>query len=139
MQPLPVVRVPGLPAEAKRFRQDRLRVALHLRRRENEQALYRKSAGAPNVYLELCTSFLFRGDLEEEEETAGSARYKEEDASAMFEQVRVRVKDKRNALGRCGKCKGVNVKSVARQIRSSDEGMSVFYTCLDCGNEWMQR
>ena len=137
-QPLPVVRVPALPADAKRLLQDRLRVVRHLQHRGNEQALYRKSGGDPNVYLELCTSFLYRGDLEEEEKTDG-VRYKEEDVSAMFEQVQVKVKDKRNALGRCGRCKSVNVKSVARQIRSSDEGMSVFYTCQDCGNEWMQR
>ncbi len=137
MQPLPVVRVPALPAEAKRLLQDRLRVARHLRNRWNEQVLFRKSGGESSVYLELCTSFLYHGELEEEEKTEG-ARYKEEDVSSMFEQVQVKVKDKRNALGRCGKCKSVNVKSVARQIRSSDEGMSVFYTCQDCGNEWMQ-
>lgn len=139
MQPPHVVRVPALPAEAKRLLQDRLRVAGHLRHRGSEQALFRKSGGDPSIYLELCTSFLYRGAIEEEEKAQEAARYKEEDVSSMFEQVQVKVKDKRNALGRCGKCKSVNVKSVARQIRSSDEGMSVFYTCQDCGNEWMQR
>ena len=67
MQPLPVVRVPALPAEEKRLLQDRLRVAGHLRHRGKEQALYRKSGGDSSVYLELCTSFLYRGDLGAEE------------------------------------------------------------------------
>ena len=138
--PLPVVRVPALPAESKRLLQDRLRVLSHLGDRSREHALFLQSAGDPSLYLENCTAHLYHGDGGAPRAASkGPVRFKEEDVSAMFEQVQVKVKDKRNALGRCGRCKSVNVKSVARQIRSSDEGMSVFYTCQDCGNEWMQR
>lgn len=47
---------------------------------------------------------------------------------------------------RCGKCKNKpseqnnfkpqGVVVTQKQTRSADEGMSNFYTCLDCGNKW---
>ena len=47
---------------------------------------------------------------------------------------------------RCGKCrnkpseqnnfKPQGVVVTQKQTRSADEGMSNFYTCLDCGNKW---
>lgn len=47
--------------------------------------------------------------------------------------------DKRYALSRCGKCGSTDVNVEARQVRSGDEGMSVFATCRKCGHNWTQR
>lgn len=38
----------------------------------------------------------------------------------------------------CGKCKSSKVVSIAKQVRSSDEGMSVFCTCVNCNNSWRE-
>jgi transcription elongation factor S-II len=39
-------------------------------------------------------------------------------------------------LFRCGKCKGKNCNFYEQQTRSSDEPMTSFVNCLDCGNQW---
>lgn len=36
----------------------------------------------------------------------------------------------------CNKCGSDDVFSESRQTRSSDEAMTVFFTCLNCGNKW---
>lgn len=36
----------------------------------------------------------------------------------------------------CRKCKGSKTTHYALQTRSSDEPMTVFVTCLTCGNRW---
>lgn len=38
----------------------------------------------------------------------------------------------------CRKCKGNKTKHSMAQTRSSDEPMTVFITCLTCGNRWKQ-
>lgn len=38
----------------------------------------------------------------------------------------------------CRKCKGKRCVYVQQQIRSSDEPMTCFITCLDCGKRWKQ-
>lgn len=38
----------------------------------------------------------------------------------------------------CGKCKKRNVSYREKQTRSGDEGMTVFYKCIDCGHTWRQ-
>ena len=43
----------------------------------------------------------------------------------------------KNTVGiHCRKCNSDNVYSMSRQTRSADEAMTVFYTCLNCGNKW---
>ena len=42
-----------------------------------------------------------------------------------------------NPLYTCFKCGRNNIFSVAKQVRSADEGTSVFNECRDCHNEWM--
>lgn len=43
----------------------------------------------------------------------------------------------KNTVGiHCKKCGSDNVFSESRQTRSADEAMTVFYTCLNCGNKW---
>ena len=37
----------------------------------------------------------------------------------------------------CGKCGGTRTYSYAKQVRSCDEGMSVFVTCVKCKHKWM--
>ena len=41
-----------------------------------------------------------------------------------------------NSLFICFKCGSNNIFSVAKQVRSADEGTSVFHECRDCHNKW---
>ena len=41
-----------------------------------------------------------------------------------------------NSLYICFKCESNNIFSVAKQVRSADEGTSVFHECRDCHNKW---
>ncbi|KAI0155011.1 hypothetical protein GGR57DRAFT_502196 [Xylariaceae sp. FL1272] len=36
----------------------------------------------------------------------------------------------------CEKCGNNEVKFSAVQLRSADEGSTIFYTCVKCGNKW---
>ena len=36
----------------------------------------------------------------------------------------------------CFKCKGKRVTTQEIQMRSADEPMTVFVTCVECGNNW---
>lgn len=43
----------------------------------------------------------------------------------------------KNTVGiKCKKCGSDNVWVESKQVRSSDEATSKFYTCLQCGNKW---
>ena len=43
----------------------------------------------------------------------------------------------KNTVGiKCKKCGSDNIYSESRQTRSADEAMTIFYTCLNCGNKW---
>ena len=41
-----------------------------------------------------------------------------------------------NSTYTCFKCGSNNIFSVAKQVRSADEGTSVFNECRDCHNKW---
>ena len=41
-----------------------------------------------------------------------------------------------NLLYTCFKCGSNKVFSIAKQVRSADEGASVFNECRDCHNKW---
>ena len=41
-----------------------------------------------------------------------------------------------NSLYTCFKCGSNNVFSIAKQVRSADEGTPVFNQCRDCHNKW---
>ena len=41
-----------------------------------------------------------------------------------------------NSLYTCFKCGSNNICSVAKQVRSADEGTSVFIECCECHNKW---
>ena len=41
-----------------------------------------------------------------------------------------------NSLYTCFKCESNNNFSIAKQVRSADEGTSVFNECRDCHNKW---
>ena len=41
-----------------------------------------------------------------------------------------------NSLYICFKCGSKKIFSIAKQVRSTDEGMTVFNECRDCRNKW---
>ena len=55
---------------------------------------------------------------------------------SAFIQETVNTKIKNTVGITCFKCKSDNVYSESRQTRSADEAMTIFYTCLNCGNKW---
>lgn len=53
-----------------------------------------------------------------------------------FKQAKV-VTMVKNTVGiKCKRCGSDNVNVESKQVRSADEAMTKFYTCLDCGNKW---
>ena len=48
--------------------------------------------------------------------------------------------EKRETVGskhyKCGKCKERDVSVSTAQTRSGDEGITLFLTCNNCGNQW---
>ena len=41
-----------------------------------------------------------------------------------------------NSVYTCFKCGSNNVFSIAKQVRSADEGITIFNKCRDCHNKW---
>merc|ERR1711871_49956 len=41
-----------------------------------------------------------------------------------------------NNFGKCAKCGGDRTTYEQRQMRASDEPMTIFVTCINCGNRW---
>ena len=44
-----------------------------------------------------------------------------------------------NSLHTCLKCGTNKIFSIAKQVRSADEGTTVFNECCDCHNKWRNR
>lgn len=137
-----IIRVPTATADEKVFQLCRLRMFQHLKQRaiadprNVEMDLFMKANRNYLLYIEQCTAYnsgLTSG------ETTLLPDVEEQDVSKMFAVQQTIATDSRNALSRCGQCKSTNVENIARQVRSADEGMSVFSTCLDCGHKWVQR
>ena len=49
---------------------------------------------------------------------------------------RPNIPSSEQTLYMCYKCGSENISSIAKQVRSSDEGTSVFNSCNDCRNKW---
>lgn len=45
--------------------------------------------------------------------------------------------DVAEGIFKCSKCGGTRTYSYSKQVRSCDEGMNVFVTCVKCKNKWM--
>ena len=56
-------------------------------------------------------------------------------AKVAFELMKMHVPTSEQTLYMCHKCGSKNISSVARQVRSADEGTSVFNSCRDCGKK----
>ena len=104
--------------------------------RSVELDLFMKANRNYLLYIEKCTAY---NSGHPTKETTLLPDVEEQDVSKMFAVQQTIATDSRNALSRCGQCKSTNVENIARQVRSADEGMSVFSTCLDCGHKWVQR
>lgn len=137
-----IIRVPTATADEKVFQRCRLRMFQHLKQRAIadprivELDLFMRASRNYLLYIEQCTEYN-SGFLEET--LTDDDVVEEQDVSKMFTVEKTIATDSRNALSRCGQCKSTNVQNIARQVRSADEGMSVFSTCLDCGHKWVQR
>ena len=107
--------------------------------RQVELKLFVKSSKNNMLYIENCTEFLYIQEGHDRVAELKHVHEEEKNVASMFEAEKTNITDGRNALSRCGKCKSTNVQNVARQVRSADEGMSVFSTCLECGETWVQR
>ena len=55
---------------------------------------------------------------------------------SAFIQETIKTMVKNTVDIHCRKCGSDNVYSMSRQTRSADEAMTIFYTCLNCGNKW---
>lgn len=55
---------------------------------------------------------------------------------SAFIQETLNTKVKNTVGIKCHKCGSDNVFSESRQTRSGDEAMTIFYTCLNCGQKW---
>ena len=42
----------------------------------------------------------------------------------------------KNLLYTCFKCRSNKIFSIAKQVRSADEGITVYLLCRDCHNKW---
>ena len=56
--------------------------------------------------------------------------------AAMFEFMMKPKILSEQSLYTCHKCGSKNVTSIDKQVRSCDEGTSVFNSCNNCGNKW---
>ena len=62
-----------------------------------------------------------------------SARARQE---AALRQLATKVVRAEQSLYTCHKCGSKDIQSVSKQVRSCDEGTSVFNTCFGCKNKW---
>jgi len=63
-------------------------------------------------------------------------RWKELNEKYGEKEVDVQKEEVADGLFRCGKCKTYKTTYYQRQIRSADEPMTTFVTCLNCNNRW---
>ena len=47
-----------------------------------------------------------------------------------------RIESVKGIFGKCGRCGDDEVTYYEKQTRSSDESMTIFVTCIHCGNAW---
>jgi transcription elongation factor S-II len=53
-------------------------------------------------------------------------------------EATVQVENAPEGAHTCGRCKSRKTVYTAKQIRSADEPMTVFVTCLQCGKNWKE-
>lgn len=63
---------------------------------------------------------------------------KEEAAEAIRSDYNQRHQKATEGVYTCRKCKGKKTTQFEMQTRSADEPMTLFITCLNCGNQWRQ-
>jgi DNA-directed RNA polymerase subunit M/transcription elongation factor TFIIS len=138
-----ILRMPTMTQEEKMLLQYRLNMLHKLlddhgddEARKIEMDLFVRSRRNHILYIEKCTGY---GQRSVPMQIKPPVQARAANVSKMFKSDAVVVGDSRNALSRCGLCKSTNVENIARQVRSADEGMSVFSTCRNCGHKWVQR
>lgn len=116
--------------------------------REKYNAKYREIAGHlkdvnnPEIHIKLFTRRLSCEQLVTlpPSELASDAlkEKRRKEAEWEFEAARSDNKTKESATDQfpCAKCKGRKCTYYQLQTRSADEPMTVFITCLNCGNKW---
>ena len=59
-----------------------------------------------------------------------------EKVKRAMEQLEKSQEASENLLYTCFKCGSNKIFSIAKQVRSADEGTSLFNKCQDCHNKW---
>ena len=59
-----------------------------------------------------------------------------EKVKRAMEQLEKSQEASENLLYTCFKCGSNTIFSIAKQVRSADEGTSLFNECQDCHNKW---
>lgn len=55
---------------------------------------------------------------------------------AEFDEYLVKPFEVVEGISECGKCNSKKTWSVQKQVRSSDEPMTTFSRCVECGHQW---
>jgi len=109
-------------------------VLFNLKDKKNSVFKFKLQVGA---ILPEHTPKLGAADMASDEKNA-ERRKQKEDAMAAIDQDwamkngQIRI----SGLFTCGKCKGTQTTYFQMQTRSSDEPMTTFASCLQCGNRW---
>eukprot|EP01130_Rhizamoeba_saxonica_P001839 TRINITY_DN11675_c0_g1_i1.p1 TRINITY_DN11675_c0_g1~~TRINITY_DN11675_c0_g1_i1.p1 ORF type:complete len:121 (-),score=15.26 TRINITY_DN11675_c0_g1_i1:107-469(-) len=92
-----------------------------------------KKSGIMNC--DICGFSCMSGDVESQEIVTNSRKREEDRGFVVAESEGQMIVD---GTVVCEKCGCIKISFYTRQMRSADEGQSVFYTCTKCQWKWRQ-
>ena len=70
-----------------------------------------------------------------EHENFSDIREKLEEENSFIENPIIDIEE---GIIQCNKCKSYKTFSYQKQVRSSDEGFTLFVSCVDCNSSWCE-